>query len=236
MRKQQRLLQIILPFLMLFLRQQVNGCNKGLKFKFPTRFGKLPIIAIKAKPISNFKKLEYLDDANIDDLGRYKDKVYINYLYKSNNVGIPRGAVIRQSSHTVNRTVQLALTSVQQVNSSSKEDFEMEWTIHIFGEGNITYKVRTSELQSCFRELKISKSQESSLVYICYQWSSGPYVFLWVLLFLLGIFYIILPPFLAIFYIRNIQGKNKSCFIEVGSDEQHYVDTENRKLKGKSNY
>ena len=73
-------------------------------------------------------------------------------------------------------------------------------------------------------------------MYTCYLWNSEPNVFVWCLICLFSSFYILLSLLMATFYIRNVQDKSKSCFVQTAPGKQQYVETKYRKQEGRSFY
>ena len=81
------------------------------------------------------------------------------------------------------------------------------------------------EVVKCGQDLRISNSTEPKYVYTCHLWVNSSPVLLWCFLAFLGIFYLILPLILATLYVRNIQGKSRSCFV-FSERREHYLDGE----------
>eukprot|EP00092_Neocalanus_flemingeri_P064604 GFUD01078426.1.p1 GENE.GFUD01078426.1~~GFUD01078426.1.p1 ORF type:complete len:982 (-),score=180.67 GFUD01078426.1:82-3027(-) len=219
--------------------------------QFTSRFGKPPHIAYnKAQSNPDFEKLKIIDGNNIDNLARYKDQAYIEYLSSAKEFGnyVPNVMIVHASMMSYR-----AIIWNEWKSEIPRDDVDMEWRFEMFNVstssnykyanldefpqirtslGNVTYRVKSSELKTCFRWLKISKSHESVLVYICYQWTTGPHIFMWTLLSLLGGFYLLLPPLVAIFYIRSFQDRSHTYLEAAGSDQQ-YLETGDRRMTGR---
>ena len=77
----------------------------------------------------------------------------------------------------------------------------------------------------CGQDLRISNSTEPKYVYTCHLWSNSSPVLLWCPLAFLALFYLFLPLVLSTLYVRNIQGKSRSCFV-FSERRGHYLNGE----------
>ena len=83
-------------------------------------------------------------------------------------------------------------------------------------------KMRTSQMLQCLSSLKITEASEAIYVYTCHQWHTSGYVIIGTLALVALLLYLIVPISLAVLYIKNQQGKSRTCFVysSKGSDSQ----------------
>ena len=224
------------------------GSSISIKsFKALSNLGNPPTILLsKAKDLAKVNKFHLILDKNtLGNIGRFYDKDYVNKISKAE--------IILDS---LQDSVVTAVTKIGHVVTNEEADAEVEWSIEDFlvdektlqknqtrrtkdlpiirSLGKVRLKMKNSELENCFKQLKVSKSREAVLIYTCYHWSNGPDIFFWCLVALFIGLYLLLPPLLATLYIRGIQGESKSCLLVSTPGKQKCAENEQRRLKGKS--
>ena len=122
-------------------------------------------------------------------------------------------------------TIRLSGRSPTSVRNYT-DDHPVEWEISNENDSEIIYfNITLREVVECGQDLRISNSIEPKYVYTCHLWVNSSPVLLWCFLAFLGLFYLILPLVLSTLYVRNIQGKSRSCFI-FSERRGHYLDGE----------
>ena len=91
-----------------------------------------------------------------------------------------------------------------------------------YDESSQKIKIRTSQMLQCLSSLKITEASEAIYVYTCHQWHTSGYVIIGTLALVALLLYLIVPISLAVLYIKNQQGKSRTCFVysSKGSDSQ----------------
>eukprot|EP00092_Neocalanus_flemingeri_P039908 GFUD01043466.1.p1 GENE.GFUD01043466.1~~GFUD01043466.1.p1 ORF type:complete len:837 (+),score=156.43 GFUD01043466.1:125-2635(+) len=224
----------------------IDGCGRRKLPASVRNYLKPPMVVYRSHKFPSFNKLQLvLQGKDLDNIERYSRKDYRKYIYKGKIIHEANGDFTKISALNINKVYTGIRAGVAAIEVTwSLERFHPEIvnnettnnTAESLREGpsfsNFTFKVKTSELKTCFRQLSISKSEEAVLVFTCYQWSGGPQIFLLSFLSLLGVFYLLLPPLLATLYIRSVQGKSNCCFLVPNSCEQQLLPSEDSRMTG----
>ena len=150
---------------------------------------------------------------------RFNNEEYISYLKKGEKIS---------KSNSDSITIRLSGRSPTSAQNYT-DDHPVEWEIENENDSErIYFSITLSEVVQCGQDLRISNSTEPKYVYTCHLWFSSSPVLFWCFLAFLGLFYLILPPLLSTLYIRNIQGKTRSCFV-FSERRGHYLDGEELK-------